>query len=130
MITINFDSGLIKIDLESIETGIQPCFQWQDFTLFLNSTGYPENNRESFSYLFYQGDTLLFSGSDFETYRKQYNVSHIMDLLTFLTVQPGDTDQEFFDNYSETQLNWASSQDCEDLKMLVYDIENLIMGGK
>lgn len=42
-------------------------------------------------------------------------------LLGFLTVKPGDTDREYFDNYTEEQMAFARSYDCEYLGLYAYE---------
>lgn len=34
-------------------------------------------------------------------------------LLSFLTLQSGDTDSEYFDSYTPDQLAWSESSECE-----------------
>jgi len=60
-------------------------------------------------YEFYQDEELIFSGDDF-------HVSPLVaidsdecyqHLMTFLTLRPGDTDEEYFDDYTERQMEFA-----------------------
>lgn len=44
-------------------------------------------------------------------------------LLSFLTLQPGDTDEEYFDKYTPEQLDWAGSDEAEDLRSFALDLE-------
>lgn len=46
-----------------------------------------------------------------------------MELLSFLTLRPGDTDDEYFDNYSEEQLEWLKGIIVDDLSMVINDHE-------
>lgn len=70
-------------------------------------------------YFFYdpKGE-LLFSGEDFAC-----SPCHAVDsleccssLLTFLTLRIGDTDKEYFANYTDAQVEFASSSDCETMQ--------------
>lgn len=36
-------------------------------------------------------------------------------LMSFLTLKPGDTDSEYFSKYTQEQLEWAQTSDCEEL---------------
>lgn len=67
-------------------------------------------------YFFYdkQG-ALLFSGEDFacSPVHSIDSLECCASLLTFLTLRIGDTDSEYFANYTEAQLNFANSSDCE-----------------
>lgn len=62
------------------------------------------------AYQFFHGDRLVFEGEDFYC-----SPLHAIDsdatvggLLTFLSIRPGDTDSEYFENYSKEQLEWAN----------------------
>lgn len=88
-------------------------------------------------YLTYQGTdkviyhafkdgAILFTGNDFKP-APNNNIDSIqscVDLLGFLTCQPGDTDSEYFDKYTATQMAWAKSYECEQLKCLLMDFED------
>ena len=37
----------------------------------------------------------------------------VVGLMGFLTLRPGDTDDEYFDEYSDEQLQWCESDDCD-----------------
>jgi len=37
-------------------------------------------------------------------------------LLGFLTLRPGDTDQDYFDNYTKEQMDFCLSQQCETMQ--------------
>jgi len=61
----------------------------------------------------------IFDGSDFHC-----SPLHAIDsletmraCLSFLTTRPGDTDKEYFENYTEAQMEFANSSDCEQLQM-------------
>lgn len=45
-------------------------------------------------------------------------------LLGFLTLQPGDTDAEYFADYTDRQTAWAASGEAQELSMWCYDREN------
>lgn len=47
----------------------------------------------------------------------------IPDLLSFLSLQVGDTDEEYFKDYTPEQLAWTRSNRCEELKTLQMDME-------
>lgn len=44
----------------------------------------------------------------------------IKSLMSFLTLRKGDTDDEYFENYTQEQLDWSDSE-AEALSMAVYD---------
>lgn len=66
---------------------------------------------------------ILFSGEDFSCSPLHAIDSDqtIRSLLTFLTLRPGDTDADYFANYTEKQLEFANSYDCECLQL--YTVE-------
>ena len=68
---------------------------------------------------------ILFEGNDFgcPSQIKPESKESAIQLLGFLTLKPGDTDSDYFDNYTEAQLNFCNSSDCEELSSLVYDYE-------
>lgn len=68
----------------------------------------------------------LFEGRDFSpspTLAEPDSRLAALDLLGFLTLQPGDTDPEYFADYTPAQLEWASSTECESLAWLVSDLQ-------
>ena len=68
----------------------------------------------------------IFEGEDFSP-SPQHSVDGIeavCGLLGFLTLKPGDTDQEYFDDYTPEQLEWCQGNDAEEIGLIVYDIEN------
>jgi len=67
---------------------------------------------------------LLFSGNDlFTPFRDPEGLECAKTLLTFLTLQPGDIDDEYFDKYTPEQLEWAKSFECEQLQVFADDEE-------
>lgn len=76
-------------------------------------------------YQFKVGRKVIFEGEDFspspcwaiDSLQTAYSC------LSFLTLKPGDTDSEYFEKYSEDQMNWAKSSKCEYLSYLVSDWE-------
>ena len=44
-------------------------------------------------------------------------------LLDFLTLQPGDTDDEYFQDYTPEQLEWVAGDSAEELRMRMLDFE-------
>ena len=77
------------------------------------------------SYEFYVDNTLLFSESDFRPSPLHAIDSdeNVFSLLGFLSLRSGDTDFEYFKDYTRKQLAWTDSDDCECLASLVFDFE-------
>ena len=96
-------SGIYKLQLESINTiDSRITYQYKFFT--------PDNE-------------ILFQGCDFTAYYTDGLKSCAYYLLGFLTVQLGDTDKEYFKDYTDDQLTFTESFDCQELSMLVYDFQ-------
>ena len=68
---------------------------------------------------------VLFSGSDFSPSPMDAidSIDALICLLSFLTVRPGDMDDDHFKDYTLAQLDFANSNQCEDLQALPYDFE-------
>lgn len=68
------------------------------------------------------GDVVLFEGEDFETHYKPDSAcfnddSLVRGIMGFLTLRPGDTDTEYFADYTPEQLDYcaryAEALSCE-----------------
>ena len=69
---------------------------------------------------------VVFSGNDLgcSPMHKPEGKDNAIALLGFLTLKPGDTDDDYFEKYTSIQLKWCKSDASEDLNMAVYDFEN------
>lgn len=45
----------------------------------------------------------------------------LRNVLGWLTLRPGDTDSDFFENYTPSQLKWVESAECEELQLWSID---------
>lgn len=76
------------------------------------------DNRDGRTFLRYRfcapDGTVLFSGKDFGVPRYEAIDSDaaVRSLLGFLTLKPGDTDQDYFDSYTPEQLEWCEGDDA------------------
>jgi hypothetical protein len=68
----------------------------------------------------------VFQGDDFAV-----SPLHVVDsdealggLLSFLSLQPGDTDDEYFDRYDARQRRWLETGRAESLGIIAFDLEN------
>lgn len=66
---------------------------------------------------------LLFYGNDYRPgiMTAFDSKESIMGLLNYMALQEGDTDDEYFADYTPEQLAFSSSDDCEELKIFVLD---------
>lgn len=100
---------------------------------FLSSLELPElqvyltwKGGKNVSYVVFKNGGILFQGDDFKPspLDKIESIDIPICLLSFLTLQPGDTDSEYFEKYTASQMGWANSFECEQLKGLVSDFED------
>lgn len=96
------------------EFGLTLILGWQagfgmDYELYVNNESKP-----------------LFKGNDYRP-SPLYGMESLesaVNLLAFLTAQPGDADPDFFKGYTKKQMRWAESNDCECIKAFVNDLED------
>ena len=120
MTTFNRTVGFAQPDLIKV-------WRKQGFTLRLYDTGRCDNRGKSvLSYQLKDRRQVIFEGSDFagSPMHADDSIDTIIALLGFLTLQPGDTDREYFDSYSPAQLDWCQSGRCSELSMIQYDLEH------
>ena len=81
---------------------------------------------QKLEYFLFLNDELLFSGEDYKPsiLLDIDSIDALVGLLFFLTLQDGDTDKEFFENYTENQIEFIKSDACYYLNSLVYDFES------
>ncbi len=72
------------------------------------------------------GRKVIFKGDDFacSPLHGVDSLETVAAILGFLTCKPGDTDAEYFANYTQEQLDWCHSYQANYLSMWVYDREN------
>lgn len=101
---------------DKVKVTIYPEITWK---------GESRRERQYWKYRLHWNNQLVFKGNDFSSPMFWKSpVKAIYSLLGFLTLQPGDTDSDYFDNYTELQRDWMYSNDCEELRLVLYDLEN------
>jgi hypothetical protein len=62
---------------------------------------------------------ILFQGEDLHCspMHAPESLETAKSLLTFLTLKPGDTDSDYFEDYTPRQMEWCQSMDCENLSL-------------
>jgi len=99
------------------------------YELRMYDGGTDDDGREVVQYIFHDQrwgyGRRLFHGRDYRP-----SPMHAVDspeaiagLLGFLSLREGDTDSEYFDNYTERQITWRDSARCEELQLLVHELE-------
>lgn len=66
-------------------------------------------------------DPPLFFGTDYgvSSHQPVDSDDAVLGILSFLTLAPGDTDADFFAQYTEEQLEWCQSSECEQIALEV-----------
>lgn len=77
-------------------------------------------------YLLDKYNNILFSGNDYKPSPLYHSIDCIAAVvcgLSFLTLQDGATDREYFINYTLEQLAFRDSWECEQINCLINDFE-------
>lgn len=85
---------------------------WQEgsYSLYYREILGNHRHKTTVQYVFYFDGNIIFQGTD-------YHPSPLCsvgdnkctsDLLMFLSLKPGDTDKEYFENYTQEQLDFAN----------------------
>ena len=104
-------------------------FDYDGFELFIGRV--PVKTDKGGSWLAYElhvDGELIFSGNDYSPSPMQKldvkSLEIVSGLLGFLSLQEGDTDDEYFEDYTEKQMEFAQSYRCEVLSYYVCDMED------
>lgn len=65
---------------------------------------------------------VIFEGTDFSSGTPDTE-SDLISLLSFLSLQDGDADDDFFKDYGPKQWAFSESDAAEEIRMLCYDYE-------
>ena len=99
---------------------------YENIVLKIGDYNHHLGGRSYYSYVMLVDGEVMFSGNDFSPSPMLCpdSLESILQLLGFLTLKPGDTDNEYFMKYTLPQLDFAKSNLCEDLSTIVYDLES------
>lgn len=77
-------------------------------------------------YMFWR-DNLLFEGSEYRPspMMEQDSLEAVVDLLSFLCLQRGDVEREYFKEYTPSRIEWRESNTCHEIRRLVIDFNNM-----
>lgn len=108
-----------------------PLVKWskEGFVLKLWDTNtFGEYGKSRLAYKLYDEERLIFSGSDYfcSPLHPIEGLHSIVGLLFFLTLRPGDTDQDYFYHYTRHQLEWCRSGRCDELAYIASTLEERI----
>lgn len=79
------------------------------------------------SYKFFYDNELVSEGSDFLP-SPIFGIDSIetaVSCLSFMTVKQGDTDKDFFKDHTEKHLKFLETYDCNELRLIISDFEDL-----
>lgn len=81
---------------------------------------------DNVGYEMFKDNSVLFSGNDFRP-SILYPIDSIqssLSLMGFLTLQRGDVEDNYFKNYTKKQKAFSDSFECEQIKVLLSDLED------
>ncbi len=83
----------------------------EGFRLELYDTCQTAWGKSRLAYQFFHGEEQIFEGDDFgaSPLHSIDGPETVKGLLTFLSLKPGDTDEEYFDSYTPRQLEWCQA---------------------
>jgi len=96
------------------------------FTLWLFQTGRRKSTgQEILRYVFKDGRKTIFKGSDFgcSPLFSIDSLDCVYSILSFLALKKGDTDADYFKDYTPEQLAWSESSRCAILGIRVSEHE-------
>lgn len=88
-------------------------------------TMYPGGDKLHY-FLFGPDNNIIFSGSDYSPsplYPSIDSVESVVGCLSFLTLQDGATDKEYFADYTPEQIAFRDSSVAEEINLLISDFE-------
>lgn len=99
-------------------------FEWVEgpIRVTLEYAGF-RDGRDYFEYELWDNGELIFDLADYSTGPGGADDGEEMvySLLHFLTLQPGDTDDEYFDSWTERQIEWVGGESADNLRRLIYN---------
>ena len=110
----------------------RPIKTWKrdGFTLRLYDTNVPTGTGRMgdtfLAYDFFDGTKLIFTGDRYRVGAGTPidSTAAVYGLLGFLSLKEGDTDAEYFKDYSPAQLAWSQSGRADELSLIVHDNED------
>lgn len=109
----------IKLSYDHIRTWSEGPFRLELFDTYQCIYG-----RSRLAFQFFYGEALIFEGDDFcpSPLHSIDSNNTVASLLAFLSLRPGDTDPDYFQDYTPAQLSFALSYG-EELALLAQDLE-------
>lgn len=101
-------------------------FRDNGFTLLMWDTHRQDwRGQTVIGYKLWDNGKLIFTGEDFAGSPMHADDSDeiVASVLGFLSLKPGDTDQEYFDRYTPEQLEWCE-QRADELSLIAHEMED------
>lgn len=101
-------------------------FTYGSIDLLMYWDGATVNQKCKISYEMRRHGIPIASGNDFVIGQQMYpdSIESIVSLLGFMTVQKGDTDEQYFEKHVPAHLDWLDSRECQELGVYISDYEN------
>lgn len=102
---------------------LMAAYDFDDHTLHVAPERRDEDGRLRWRYVLEHSGRVIFEGNDLTTgaYSEADPADAARTLLSFVTLRPGDVDDEYFDRYTPEQLEWRDSIHAEDLSAYAID---------
>jgi hypothetical protein len=135
-----FDGQLIRvgqfedcyIELYSLQSTKPKPNQFMEYLTELR------DGHRKLGYRFWYKDDLIFEGRDFSIPKREVSGRYsnrkqrrrmrwseaLISLLGFLCLRPGDTDSQYFEEYTPRQMEFAD-EESDDLRLLVFDLNEM-----
>lgn len=119
------------MNTETTRNKLLPAFAGLKIRLETGYLGSTCQGRAKFAYRLFLKNKLIFEGTDYSPSpmwmpkRGWYETlppKARLDLLFFLTLQPGDTDEYYFKDYTEEQLEFVNSDTAEEIRIILNDL--------
>lgn len=95
------------------------------FRLEIGDVSKVHGDRAYYEYVLYFKGEEIFYGMDYgpSPMHDPHGDAAVADLLHFLSIMEGDVEDSYFDNYTDKQMAFVCSEDCEELRILAMELE-------
>ena len=111
-------------ELEVLPGAQAPFVKWHadGFELFIFHTHQKRDGKWRMAYVLFDEDEVVFKGDDFFSPNDLDEKWNVAELLGFLSLRDGDTDDEYFESYTPEQIAWRDER-AEELSLWVSFME-------
>jgi len=103
------------MELEVLPGPQAPFVKWRadSFELFIFHTHQRQDGKWRLAYVLLDGGEVIFKGDDFFSPNDLDERWNVAQLLGFLSLRDGDTDDEYFESYTPEQIAWRDERAAE-----------------